>query len=362
MMKSWIPCAVSLILLGACRAEVPARADSSSPATAIESQTPATPPPDTISYSSDTVATLLSMRDRIEKSAPALVMTEQRYRRQPSEPADLIVYSDEHGPRKIVRRRCATTASWCTVEVYYYAHDSVLVVTDSMETLATPTAAASRTGGQDFLFVGERVLGTLQGGSLNRFTLPNQQEIANTLRLEAMGVRRHVIMLAPRAVAPPVEGSTRYVRPVDFADMPQSVRQTLDQRGCAIPQEHPGEPHNAFAGSFTGAGTAEWAVLCSVRYVSAILILDAATGVVRDSTDRSADESWVQGAGEGRWEYSRHITLRPLADIRAWRTDTKGDSIPQPIDHDAISQAFSGKYSEAIYRGQGRWFRVLTGD
>jgi len=48
--------------------------------------------------------------------------------------------------------------------------------------------------------------------------------------------------------------------------------------------------------------------------------------------------------------------------IRAWRHDVDGNAIPQPIDHDAIEQAFIGKAAEAFYHVAGRWYRQVTAD
>ena len=148
----------------------------------------------------------------------------------------------------------------------------------------------------------------------------------------------------------------------EFPALGREVRYTLGQRGCTVPQEHSGEPHNIVAGMFTEAGRPEWAVLCSVDATSQILIVDARTGAVADSLERTGDAAWVQSAGEGRWEYSRHLTVLTRAAIAEWKTDTDGQPIPQPIDHDALQQAFSGKYSVAFYFAGGRWFRMLTGD
>lgn len=360
----WVSRSTCVVLFcAACRADKPAVGDSTiarMPETAVT--VAVTPPPDTMAYSADTLATILSMRARIDSSLTSMKSEERRVAREASEQADLLVYTDEHGPRKIIRRNCKTTAEYCRIESAYYAEGRAIVVSVWLDIAAPPAPSHKREWEGDYVFVGNRLLGRIGSPGLDPFSLPSQQDIAQAYLVRATDAQRRATEVVPPPHVPAADPSTVYLQPADFAAMPPIVRQTLEQRGCTIPQEHRGDPHNAFAGSFTGAGTAEWAVLCSVNAISQILFVDVATGAVSDSTRQSADENWVQGAGGGRVEFSRHITLLPLADIRAWRTDTEGHPIPQPMDHDAINQAFSGKYSEGLYRGKGRWFRVLRGD
>jgi hypothetical protein len=102
-----------------------------------------------------------------------------------------------------------------------------------------------------------------------------------------------------------------------------------------------------------------------VRDTSQILIYRTATGPaarVVDSLMPAPDRSWLQGVGGGRWGYSRLLQTRPLRRIRAWRTDTDRQLIPQPIDHDAIEQVFLDKAAEAFYYAGGRWYRQITAD
>ncbi|HSC30608.1 MAG TPA: hypothetical protein VLD17_02705 [Gemmatimonadaceae bacterium] len=56
------------------------------------------------------------------------------------------------------------------------------------------------------------------------------------------------------------------------------------------------------------------------------------------------------------------LRLLPLKQIRAWRYDVEGHAIPQPLDHDAIEQAFIGRAAEAFYYVAGRLHRQVTAD
>jgi hypothetical protein len=157
--------------------------------------------------------------------------------------------------------------------------------------------------------------------------------------------------------------AVRRLAPSAFPQLPQSIRRDLEARGCRAPQSYDeSTPHNVMRGSFTAAGRSEWAVLCSVRDTATILIHDARRGTVLDSLERSSDAGWVQGIGGGQWGYSRYLSVLPGRAISRWRVDVGEQRLPQPIDHDAINQAFSGKGAEAFYRARGRWFRQVTSD
>lgn len=160
--------------------------------------------------------------------------------------------------------------------------------------------------------------------------------------------------------------SIHRLAPAAFRQLPVSVRRDLERRGCLVPQpwDRP-TPTNVIRGAFTRASVAEWAVLCSVREFSQILIYRGApssSAHVVDSLERSPDSAWVQSVGEGRWGYSRLIKVRPRHRMRGWRVDVDRNRIPQPIDHDAIEQDFLEKTAEAFYFARGRWYRRITAD
>jgi hypothetical protein len=155
----------------------------------------------------------------------------------------------------------------------------------------------------------------------------------------------------------------RRLAPAAFPALPRGVRGTLDARFCTVPQWYGrAASHNVVAGAFSANAKSEWAVLCSVRDTSQILIVDAKTGNVVDSLERSADANWVQEVETGRFEYSRYVTRLPRDRIARWRTDFERRPIPRPIDHDALQQAFAGKGAEAFYFTRGRWYRQITAD
>jgi hypothetical protein len=174
------------------------------------------------------------------------------------------------------------------------------------------------------------------------------------------------------AQAGPSPDSVRRLPPAALLTLPVVIRRDLEVRRCLVPQLRDGGAiGNVVQGAFTAAKATEWAVLCSVRDTSQILIyrIDAGHRIgtgrsarLVDSLLPAADVGWMQGIGGGRWGFSRLLRTMPLRNIRAWRRDVDGHAIPQPIDHDAVEQLFVGKAAEAFYYAAGRWYRRITAD
>jgi hypothetical protein len=184
--------------------------------------------------------------------------------------------------------------------------------------------------------------------------------------MRALGIVVLVCLPLLRAKAQSTDAllaSIHRASPSEFRMLPARVLAVLEQRGCRVPQPYSERsPRNVLQGAFTGANRREWVVLCSVRDTSQILVLAAATGLVVDSLERSADVAWVQGVGQGKWGYSRRLSVLPPARIRKFARDAEGRTIPRPIDHDAINESFEGKGASAYYYAHGRWYRQITAD
>jgi hypothetical protein len=151
--------------------------------------------------------------------------------------------------------------------------------------------------------------------------------------------------------------------PDSFPRLPNAVRAELNRRDCVVPQTYGDTArHNVVTGAFTSHGAVEWAVLCSVKRESRILVLDAATGAVVDSLEKVADKQWLQTIGDGKIGFSRFIGVLPMSVMKDRTTDDDDKPIPQPIDHDAINESFLEKAGSAHYRAGGLWYRIMTSD
>ena len=150
--------------------------------------------------------------------------------------------------------------------------------------------------------------------------------------------------------------------PDAFPALPLQVRRDLTRRGCRIPQPYDAfGQQNVVSGALTGAGRRDWAVLCSVRGVSTILIYGAGHASPVDSLAAQADRRFLQTVGDGRIGYSRYVSVAGPRRVQraAVRNGARG---PASVDHDALEDAFEGKASTILYYLHGRWLELPGSD
>jgi hypothetical protein len=143
--------------------------------------------------------------------------------------------------------------------------------------------------------------------------------------------------------------------------LPKAIRAALVARGCQVPQSFTRpRPHNVIAGHFARPGQQDWAVLCSHKGSSSILIFWGQTGPAGPTEiNRAADASFLQGIGPGRIGYSRIVRVAGPARIRKYAA-ASGGPLPATLDHDGVEDAFAEKTSTVAYFEEGRW-RILAG-
>ncbi len=151
-----------------------------------------------------------------------------------------------------------------------------------------------------------------------------------------------------------------------FPELPLAVADTLRARGCRVPQLAPqpeaaSRPRNAIRGEFFARGEEAWAVLCSVRESTALLVFRNARDRNPATLSTSEDRAYLQGLGEGNIGYSREITAVErnfiIGHYRAY-----GGPKPPPIEHHGIDDAFLGKASVTWYFHAGKWLRLQGAD
>lgn len=153
---------------------------------------------------------------------------------------------------------------------------------------------------------------------------------------------------------------TVYLSPSAFNQFPQKVALDLERRGCRIPQQaYTNQKTNVIRGEFASPGQTDWAVICSVRGVSRILVYW--NGEERSPAEiaQFADRIYVQKDAGGRFQFLRGIN--PVGQefimkhFRAY-----GGPRPPPLDHQGIDDAVLEKGSITWYYYDGKWLE-LTG-
>ena len=121
------------------------------------------------------------------------------------------------------------------------------------------------------------------------------------------------------------------------------------------------KPHNVIRGDFAKPGQTDWAVLCSVKGVSTILVFW--NGSERNPAEIAPmeDRNFLQGISTDEIGYSRGIS--PVGkDFIMRHYEAYGGPKPPPIDHQGIDDAFIEKASVMWYFFGGKWLKLTGAD
>jgi hypothetical protein len=146
-----------------------------------------------------------------------------------------------------------------------------------------------------------------------------------------------------------------------FKELPPAIARLLSSRGCRVPQAAEAAArsnviprNNVISGQFFRKGEIAWAVLCSIKGSSSILVFQSEEDQQPAALATGPDAGYLQGLGEEKIGYSRQIRAVGatviLGHYRAY-----GGRKPPPIDHEGIDDAFLGKASVTWYFYKGKW-------
>ena len=100
--------------------------------------------------------------------------------------------------------------------------------------------------------------------------------------------------------------------PEAFPELPDPIVRDLKKRRCSVPQPwESSRPSNVVSGEFKVPGQTDWAILCSVKGQSVILVYWA--GLVDQVEEIPgtyfSDRKWIKGVAENKVGFSRLLTL-----------------------------------------------------
>ena len=151
--------------------------------------------------------------------------------------------------------------------------------------------------------------------------------------------------------------------PSNFSNLPKSVRNDLDARGCTIPQVYCSncKPHNVISGHFKHPSQVDWTVLCSIDRQSTLLVYWGGSAESVSELSTTADKRWLQGIGGDKIGFSHGISTadaKYITDHAHWY----GGELPPHLDHDGIDEAFVEKGSVVHYWYEGEWLKLRGAD
>ena len=159
------------------------------------------------------------------------------------------------------------------------------------------------------------------------------------------------------------DAATVRLAPRSFHQLPHKIIRNLQERGCTIPQEFGNsDPHNVISGEFRTKGQRDWAVLCSRKRSSSILVFWGGSVRKVSAIAASPDIEFLQTiGGPGNIGFSRSISAVGRGDILKHYHEYGGPKPPR-IDHQGIDDAFVGKASDVRYYHRGKWLKLQGAD
>ncbi len=154
--------------------------------------------------------------------------------------------------------------------------------------------------------------------------------------------------------------------PTAFPQLPEAVAVEMERRRCTVPQPWEGFANgavNVISGESRKPGQIDWAVLCSVDRISALLVFwNGSPGRVEEvAGTRGPDRGGLQVVTKDSIGFSRMISPvgeRYILEHYAWY----GGPEPPPIDHQGINYTFVEKASVVLYWHDGEWRRLQGAD
>ncbi len=145
-----------------------------------------------------------------------------------------------------------------------------------------------------------------------------------------------------------------------FPELPAPVAAALDRRGCLIPQTYEAHgPENVVRGSFERAGSADWAVLCSVGGGSAessvsLLVFFASNSATPVTLATAAETDRLQfHPGHAEWGFNWAID--PASPKRVREAQNGLEPRPASLDHDALADSAIDRRTVYRYYARGAW-------
>jgi hypothetical protein len=149
--------------------------------------------------------------------------------------------------------------------------------------------------------------------------------------------------------------------PAAFPALPAGIVRELQRRECTVPQADFKTPNNVVSGQFSRPGQRDWAVLCSIKGASSILVFWNGSPANPADLGRSDDINYLQGGAHNEILFSRGIGAVGN-DFILKHYQAYGGMKPPRIDHQGIDDAFLEKASVVRYFFEGNWLELTGSD
>lgn len=157
----------------------------------------------------------------------------------------------------------------------------------------------------------------------------------------------------------------RHLPVSSFPQLPQEVAKALTERGCLIPQTYQAHrPENVVGASLEGAGSTDWAVLCSVQGTVSLLVFfgsaaERESGVAHPQVLASALETErLQAHGAVGDVLGFNWGIDPATPERVHDAQAGMDKRPARVDHDALADTLLDRHTVYHFYTHGAWIAL----
>jgi hypothetical protein len=147
-----------------------------------------------------------------------------------------------------------------------------------------------------------------------------------------------------------------------FPELPDGIRDQLDQRGCVIPQTYEAHrPENVIHASFEGSGSSDWAVLCTSEGTVSLLVF---------FTDNSSQPFTLASAPETERLQAHDPTgvlgfnwgIDPASPDQVHEAQADMLHRPPRLDHDALADTLVDHKIVYRYYLRSSWIVLVMKD
>ena len=140
-----------------------------------------------------------------------------------------------------------------------------------------------------------------------------------------------------------------------FPELPDSIADALNRRGCVVPQSYAAHhPENVVRGSFERAGSVDWAVLCSAEGRVSLLVFFAGGAVGEPTVLATFAKAERLQPHDLTGELGFNWGIDPATPRRVHEAQAGMAHRPASPDHDAlVDSTLDGKTIYRLFRNGG---------
>jgi len=150
----------------------------------------------------------------------------------------------------------------------------------------------------------------------------------------------------------------RRLPPSSFPDLPASIADQANQRGCLIPQTYEAHrPENVIHASLENTGSRDWALLCSVKGTVSLLVFFA-NAPEQPIVLATAPETERLQAHSSSHILGFNWGIDPASPERVHDAQIGLEHRPPAPDHDALADSIVDRKTIYHFYSKGKWTLV----